>query len=78
MRVLIQNCLKFCYLKSLGEWTEDPDEAMDFLSSEKALAFCIEHSVPAAQVVLRFGEDDKYDVRLPVGDDCKEGVASIV
>jgi hypothetical protein len=70
MRILIQNCFKYCYLKSLGEWTDNPDEAMTFPSSERALAFCTEHRIPDAQLVLKF-EYDEYDVTLPFTDDCR-------
>ena len=71
MKVLIQNCFSHKYFVSLGEWTENPDTARNFPTTEKAMAFCMEHRIPEAQVVLKF-EYDRYDIKVPVSKECEE------
>lgn len=74
MKILVQNCLNHLYLKSLSEWTPEASEAKCFRSSESALAFCTEHQIPAVQVVLKF-EYDRYDVKVPITEECEEPIA---
>lgn len=71
MKVLIQNCHTHSYLVSLDEWTDLPEGARTFPSTERAMAFCMEHRIPAAQVVLKF-EYDQYDIKVPVSKECEE------
>jgi hypothetical protein len=75
MKFLIQNCHTHNYLRTLNDWTPDADQARDFGTSGKAMHFCSEHQLPAVQIVLKF-ETDRYDVRLPITEECKEPVAS--
>ena len=74
MKILVQNCLNHLYLKSLSEWTPESSEAKEFPTSENALAFCTEHQIPAVQVVLKF-EYDRYDVKVPITEECEEPIA---
>jgi hypothetical protein len=71
MKILVQNCLTHLYLKALAEWTHEVSEARSFPNSERAIAFCTEHRIPAVQVVLKF-ESDRYDINVPISDECEE------
>ena len=71
MKILVQNCLNHMYLRSLSEWTPEVSEAKEFSTSEKALAYCNEHQIPAVQVVLKF-DYEQYDIRVPITEECEE------
>jgi hypothetical protein len=74
MKILVQNCLNHLFLKGLSEWTPAAGEAKEFPTSESALSFCSEHQIPAVQVVLKF-DFDRYDVRVPISEECEEPTA---
>jgi hypothetical protein len=59
------------YLKGLSEWTALADLAKNFPSSERAIAYCSEHRIPAVRVVLKF-DSDKYDIQVPITEECKD------
>lgn len=65
MRILLQQVGSGLYFKALNEWVANPAEAMDFLSSTKALAFCAAHRITGVQLVLKF-EREHYEIVLPV------------
>ena len=71
MKILIQNCLDHRYLKSASEWTAEPDDARNFPTSEKALAYCAEHRIPAVQIVLKF-DASHYDIQMPITPECEK------
>jgi hypothetical protein len=71
MKILVQNCLNHLYLKSLNEWTSEVLEAKSFPTSERAIAFCAQHQVPAVQVVLKF-DPDRYDITVPITEECDQ------
>lgn len=75
VNILVQNCLNHLYLKDLTEWTPDPSEAKSFRTSESAVHFCVEHKIPAVQVVLKF-EHDRYDVRVPITEECQQPIGA--
>ena len=66
MKVLIQNPLTLSYLHNVGEWTSDPAKAFSFRDSRSAIQFCLQNDMEDMQVVLK-GEDDRFDVQVPVG-----------
>jgi hypothetical protein len=66
MKVLIQNPLTLSYLQNLGTWTSDPEKAYSFRDSRSAIQFCLHNDMEDMQVVLK-GEDDRFDVQVPVG-----------
>ena len=74
MKILVQNCLNHLYLKSLSEWTPEVSDARNFSTSENALAFCNEHQIPAVQVVLKF-DYDRYDIKVPITEECEQASA---
>jgi hypothetical protein len=65
MRILIQQKETGLYFKDIRDWTRDPGEAMDFLSSTSAIDFCVLNKISGAQLVLKFDEQ-RYDIVLPV------------
>lgn len=71
MKILIQNCKTHLYLKSLSEWTPDPEEARSFKTSDQAIRLCAEHRIPAVQIVLKF-DNAAYDVPIPITEECGE------
>lgn len=74
MKILVQNCLNHLFLKTLSEWTPESTEAKCFATSENALAFCMEHQIAAVQVVLKF-DYDRYDIKVPITEECEEPTA---
>lgn len=75
MKILVQNCLNHLYLKSLTEWTPDASQARSFPTSEKAIAYCAEHRLPAVQIVLKF-DYDHYDISVPITEECEQPAES--
>lgn len=65
MKVLLQRKETSEYLKEDGVWTRDPAEATDFLSSTKAIEYCVAKKVSGVHLVLKF-EEQHYDIVLPV------------
>ena len=65
MRILIQQKEAGLYFKDVGDWTRNPAEAMDFLSSSSAIDFCVMNKISGVQLVLKF-EEQQYDIVLPV------------
>ena len=65
MRILLQQKNDGLYFKEGGAWTRDAREAMDFLSSTRAIEHCLANQISGAQVVLKF-EEEHYDIVLPV------------
>ena len=64
MRIVIQQRDGNLYFKDSGTWTDDPAEAMDFVSSSAVVDFCVVNRIEGVQVVLKFA-DEKYDIVLP-------------
>jgi hypothetical protein len=65
MRILLQRDQTGEYFKRVGVWTKDPAEAMDFLSSMKAIDFCAANKINGVQIVLKF-DQQHYDIVLPM------------
>ena len=65
MRILLQKKDTGEYFRDVGVWTRDPAEGMDFLSSMKAIDFCVNNKVSRVQIVLKFDEQH-YDIVLPM------------
>ena len=64
MRILLQQRDTGLYFGDINSWCADASEAMDFVSSTKALEFCSVNKLEAVHVVLKF-EDEKYEIVLP-------------
>ena len=74
MTIVIQNCKSHLYLHRNGEWTEDAAAAANFGSSVAARSYIQAHGLAAAQIVMCFG-DPKYDVVLPISEECRDKAA---
>jgi hypothetical protein len=64
MRILLQQRDTGLYFGDIDSWWADASEAMDFVSSTKAIEFCSVNKLDAVQVVLKF-EGEKYEIVLP-------------
>ena len=64
MRILLQQKDTGLYFGDINSWCAAPSDAMDFVSSAKAIEFCSVNKLDAVQVVLKF-EDEKYEIVLP-------------
>jgi hypothetical protein len=65
MRILLQQKETGLYFKNIGDWSREPAEAMDFLSSTAAIDFCAINKLSGVQLVLKFVEH-QYDIVMPV------------
>jgi hypothetical protein len=68
MRILLQQKETGLYVKDLGDWTREPGAAMDFISSTKAIDFCVANKIAGVQLVLKF-EEQLHDIVLPLVTD---------
>jgi hypothetical protein len=69
MKVLIQNCNSHEYYAGREAWTPEPDHALKFPSSLKAMEYMYEAGLHPAKVVLKFHEP-RYDVEVAKTADC--------
>ena len=65
MRILLQQKETGLYVKDVDAWAHDPNEAMDFVSSTKAIDFCVANKIAGVQLVLKFDEH-LHDIVLPM------------
>ena len=65
MKVLLQQKATGLYIKDVGVMTRDAKDAMDFLSSTKAIEFTAVNKITGVQIVLKFDEQH-YDIVLPM------------
>ena len=65
MRILLQEKATGLYFQGAGSWTPEPAEALDFLSSTKAIDFCVANKISGVQLVLKF-EGQLHDIVLPM------------
>ena len=68
MRILLQQKETGLYVKDVGAWSREPGEAMDFVSSTKAIDFCVANKIADVQLVLKF-EEHLHDIVLPMVTD---------
>ena len=68
MRILLQPKETGLYVKDVGAWTREPAGAMDFISSTKAIDFCVTNKIADVQLVLKF-EEHLHDIVLPMVTD---------
>lgn len=64
MRILLQRRDSGLYFRDIDSWTSETIEAMDFVSSTKALDFCARNKLTGVQIVLKF-DGEKFDIVLP-------------
>jgi len=68
MRILLQQRETGLYVKDVSAWTREPTGAMDFVSSTKAIDFCVANKIADVQLVLKFDEH-LHDIVLPMVTD---------
>ena len=68
MKILLQQKASGLYFKDVGAWTHNTTEALDFISSMKAIDFCVINKIYDAQLVLRF-EQERYEIVMPLIDE---------
>ena len=64
MRILVQSNDTLSFYKGIDEWTSDPDEAIDFISSTVADQICKEHGLSNVRMVVKFDRPGAHDVFL--------------
>ena len=65
MKILLQHVRTQLYLRSLGNWTVNHQEANDFQHSKRAIDFARENSLTGIQVVVKF-TDSHFDEVFPI------------
>lgn len=65
MRILLQHKQTGRYFRDIDSWVHEASTAMDFVSSTKAIDFCVTNKLNDVQLVLKF-EEQRYDIVLPV------------
>jgi hypothetical protein len=66
LKRLIVNPTTGEFLARGGKWTGDEEEAIDFADIMSVIVACAKHRIKDAEVLLRFREGEKFDVRLPL------------
>ena len=65
MRILLQHARTQLYVRSLGNWSANPQEAYDFQHSQRAVDFAREHGLTAVQIAIKF-IDSEFDEVFPL------------
>ena len=68
MRVLIQQKDSGLYFQDIAAWTSDHQDAMDFVTSTRAIDFCVANKLSGVQLVLKF-EEQEFDIVMPLTAD---------
>jgi hypothetical protein len=66
MRILVQDSARKVYFDGF-DWNENVANAKAFESVAQAEAFCLQHELSTALIVVMFN-DASHDVSYPVGD----------
>ncbi len=67
MKILLQHTRTQLYLRGLGDWTANPQEAFDFQHSQKAIDFARENRLSGVQIAVKFVDSEVDEiVPLPV------------
>jgi len=53
MRILVQQKETDLYFKDIDSWTPNSSEAMEFVGSTAAIAFCVRNRLAGVQLVLK-------------------------
>ncbi len=65
MKILLQHCRTRLYLRGLGNWTTNPQEALDFQHSQRAIDFARQHELTGVQIAVKF-VDNQFDEVFPL------------
>ncbi len=72
MKTLLHNPVTHLFLKEIGEWTIDPEQAMHFSEFSEAEKYCRDHHLYDVQLFLKL--DAPYRgvaEELPVTHECR-------
>ena len=64
MKILLQNKKTRLFLKEPGAWTQDINDAFEFINSGKAIDFSFEQKLTDVHVLLWFKEQN-YSLAIP-------------
>jgi hypothetical protein len=62
MKILLQHSRTQLYLRKLGDWTDNAQEAFDFQHSQKAIDFARHHHLAGVQIAVNFVDSDCDEV----------------
>jgi len=65
MKILLQHMKTNLYLRSLGSWTDNPEEAHDFKHSKRLLDFVQNNGLEGVQIAVKFYEG-QFDEIFPI------------
>ena len=65
MKILLQHMRTNLYMRSLGSWTDNPDEAHDFKHSKRLLDFVYNNGLEGVQIAVKFFEG-QFDEIFPI------------
>jgi hypothetical protein len=65
MKILLQHMRTNLYLRSLGSWTDNPEEAHDFKHSQRLLDFVQNNGLEGVQIAVKFLES-QFDEVFPI------------
>lgn len=65
MKILLQHVRTQLYLRSLGNWTANAYDALDFQHSQRAIDFAREHTLAGVQTAVKF-VDSQFDEVFPL------------
>jgi len=65
MKIMLQHVRTQLYLRSLGNWTANPHDGLDFQHSQRAIDFAREHALSGVQIAVKF-IDSQFDEVFPL------------
>jgi len=65
MRILLQHTRTHLYLRSIGSWTANAEEAHDFQHSDRLVNFVHNHGLQGVQIAVKF-QEGQFDEVFPV------------
>ena len=64
MRIVLKSLRTGAFCKGPDDWTNNKADALDFLTSDDAIAFARTHHLKETQVVVQFHDKD-YQIHIP-------------
>jgi len=65
MKILLQHARTRLYVRGLGDWTANFQDAFDFQHSQKALEFAQQNGLTGVQIAVKF-IDGQFDETFPL------------
>jgi len=65
MKIVLQHVRTQLFLRSLGNWTANLNEAHDFQHTQRAIEFTREHALTGVQLAVKFVESE-FDEVFPL------------